>query len=511
MQKLNSIRPDPEELNTPNRSIAHIEAALKLVSDWLHEEQIYRGVDYALRGKRTLTGVQRVGPVAMDLTLCNERRAHLVVSVARRPTNYLLELLVNMVPKMLKACENQHIAFKTIRAQREAYYERVKAELISEAAEKWEVISDDTESETEDGDIKNLANYDPTTGNKLDETGKVVLINPKFKKLDLDQKVKETLKDNPDEEENFVAEAKALALIKEKGIPQTENKEPLDTEGVECLEPVKNQDDSAENKEMDTTIEEKKPEELPETKDPENEIQTKDDTKPDATAASEPLSIEEKMKRKLLEKQKDRRRSKDTEDEPKAKKEKLDPESKMNEIFEAPAETDTSVPVKAETDNAADDADAESDSEVKQEFKPPKPKKDNSREGKIKRRKIRAENRERVLKEQEAYIDSKNIEIPFYYQTKSEPSNSGFLVHYGIEAPEKMIVRVTLTSQCLRKGQEDTSKVEDMIEQQKALGNLQFDVKKEAQTEYSSVLIIFSFAISCKYHEHLDGQKSIQL
>ena len=89
--KLNTMRPDPTELTYPSMVVSHIEAALKCCSDWLHEEEIAEDYASALANKRTLLGMQRVGPIAMDMMLTGERRAHVVLTCGRRPTRHLLE------------------------------------------------------------------------------------------------------------------------------------------------------------------------------------------------------------------------------------------------------------------------------------------------------------------------------------------------------------------------------------------------------------------------------------
>merc|ERR1712226_62641 len=95
-----------------------------------------------------LIGIQRVDPLAMDLTLCNERRAHLVLTAGRRPTKELLEKLCELMPKMLEGCENLHVSFKHIKNQKEKWTEREREELL--ANEEWEYVSDDTEEEEEE-------------------------------------------------------------------------------------------------------------------------------------------------------------------------------------------------------------------------------------------------------------------------------------------------------------------------------------------------------------------------
>merc|ERR1712228_1085310 len=69
MNKLNQLRPEPKELEYPSKVVSHIEAALKCCSDWLHEEESKKQLIHTRNGKRTLLGMQRVGPIAMDILL----------------------------------------------------------------------------------------------------------------------------------------------------------------------------------------------------------------------------------------------------------------------------------------------------------------------------------------------------------------------------------------------------------------------------------------------------------
>merc|ERR1711972_543122 len=61
-----------------------------------------------------------------------------------------------------------------------------------------------------------------------------------------------------------------------------------------------------------------------------------------------------------------------------------------------------------------------------------------------------------------------DIPIPDYYNVNIEHQNSGYLITYGIVAPHKMVVRVTLTSTLLRKDikqkeEDEQKKHEEMI------------------------------------------------
>merc|ERR1712214_276611 len=63
MKKYNTLTPDANEMNFPSKSIGHIEAALKNISDLVHENEIHKEYSNALQNRRTLLGLQRVGPI----------------------------------------------------------------------------------------------------------------------------------------------------------------------------------------------------------------------------------------------------------------------------------------------------------------------------------------------------------------------------------------------------------------------------------------------------------------
>lgn len=53
MKKFNSLTPDAAEMNFPSKAIGHIEAALKNISDLVHENEIHKEYSNALQNKRT--------------------------------------------------------------------------------------------------------------------------------------------------------------------------------------------------------------------------------------------------------------------------------------------------------------------------------------------------------------------------------------------------------------------------------------------------------------------------
>ena len=99
--KLNSLRPSPQELDYPAKVVSHIEAALRNISDLVHQNELQGGYSRANEGKRSLLGIQRVGPVAMDMMVVGERRVHIVLACGRRPTKNLLETVCGKMVEML--------------------------------------------------------------------------------------------------------------------------------------------------------------------------------------------------------------------------------------------------------------------------------------------------------------------------------------------------------------------------------------------------------------------------
>merc|ERR1712050_12603 len=105
MNKLDFLRPTAKELDYPAKVIAHLESALRNISDLVHQNEIQNGYSRAVQGKRTLLGIQRVGPVAMDMMIAGERRLHIVLACGRRPTKKLLENVARKMIEMLSLTE----------------------------------------------------------------------------------------------------------------------------------------------------------------------------------------------------------------------------------------------------------------------------------------------------------------------------------------------------------------------------------------------------------------------
>merc|ERR1712050_4309 len=145
-------------MNFPSKAIGHIEAALKNISDLVHENEIHKEYSNALQNRRTLLGLQRVGPIAMNMMLTGERRAHLVLNCARRPTKKLLEFVCEKVTDMLKTTERPFANFEERKEHLQLYKDSVdskKKETNKKGVhfhEKEDGASDAKKAKTEDGE-----------------------------------------------------------------------------------------------------------------------------------------------------------------------------------------------------------------------------------------------------------------------------------------------------------------------------------------------------------------------
>ena len=161
--KLNAMRPDPQELTYPSMVVSHIEAALKCCSDWLHEEEISEEYTSALANKRTLLGMQRVGPIAMDMMLTGERRAHVVLTCGRRPTRQLLEQVAGKTIEMLQYTSRGFLNYQQMQkdfdeyhknldeAETQAKQEEEMEKQAQEAAKKLKVENEDNDKKIAEG------------------------------------------------------------------------------------------------------------------------------------------------------------------------------------------------------------------------------------------------------------------------------------------------------------------------------------------------------------------------
>ncbi|XP_072834141.2 zinc finger RNA-binding protein 2 isoform X2 [Pogona vitticeps] len=107
MAKHASIYPTEEELQGIQKAVSHSERALRLVSDWLTEQEAGKEEASHEDGKadnppRLLKGVMRVGILAKGLLLRGDRRVHLILLSAQKPTLGLLQSVAEQLPKQLE-------------------------------------------------------------------------------------------------------------------------------------------------------------------------------------------------------------------------------------------------------------------------------------------------------------------------------------------------------------------------------------------------------------------------
>ncbi|XP_060088621.1 zinc finger RNA-binding protein-like [Heteronotia binoei] len=106
MTKHSSIYPTEEELQAIQTVVSHSERALRLVSDWLTEQESGKEEGNKEPGKseswpRVLKGVLRVGILAKGLLLRGDRNVHLILLSARKPTLTLLQSIAEQLPEQL--------------------------------------------------------------------------------------------------------------------------------------------------------------------------------------------------------------------------------------------------------------------------------------------------------------------------------------------------------------------------------------------------------------------------
>ncbi|KAH0625987.1 hypothetical protein JD844_034386, partial [Phrynosoma platyrhinos] len=110
MSKHSSIYPTEEELQAIQTVVSHSERALRLVSDWLTEQETVKEEeeDSQEKGKtedpppRVLKGVMRVGILAKGLLLRGDRSVRLILLSAQKPTLALLQSIAEQLPKQLE-------------------------------------------------------------------------------------------------------------------------------------------------------------------------------------------------------------------------------------------------------------------------------------------------------------------------------------------------------------------------------------------------------------------------
>ncbi|KAM6461692.1 zinc finger RNA-binding protein 2 [Liasis olivaceus] len=106
MTKHSTIYPTEEELQAIQKVVSHSERALRLVSDWLVEQETGKEEEQEEKGKtskppRVLKGVMRVGVLAKGLLLRGDRNVRLILLSARKPTLALLRSIAEQLPKQL--------------------------------------------------------------------------------------------------------------------------------------------------------------------------------------------------------------------------------------------------------------------------------------------------------------------------------------------------------------------------------------------------------------------------
>merc|ERR1711976_263704 len=72
---------------------------------------------------------QRVGPIAMDMMLTGERRAHVVLTCGRRPTRKLLEKVAEKTVEMLQYTERGYANFNKRKEEIQEYIRKQREQL----------------------------------------------------------------------------------------------------------------------------------------------------------------------------------------------------------------------------------------------------------------------------------------------------------------------------------------------------------------------------------------------
>ncbi|XP_066491495.1 zinc finger RNA-binding protein-like isoform X2 [Tiliqua scincoides] len=111
MTKHSSIYPTEEELQAIQKVVSHSERALRLVSDWLTEQETGSKEASTEKGKtdsppRVLKGVMRVGVLAKGLLLRGDRNVRLILLSAQKPTLALLKSIAEQLPEQLGKVTN---------------------------------------------------------------------------------------------------------------------------------------------------------------------------------------------------------------------------------------------------------------------------------------------------------------------------------------------------------------------------------------------------------------------
>ena len=414
--KLNELRPAPDELNHPSTILSHIEAALKCVSDWIHEEEIYQEYSHALNNKRTLLGMQRVGPIAMDMMLTNERRAHVVVTCGRRPTDKLLQLVAGKTIQMLLYTERGFTNYSKRMEELRNYHKKM---------------------------------------DQLEEAKRAAKEEEERKKLELEalieQQKQEAIKKEEESRNAAIAAMKKAKEQREKAKKALEEMERLDQEasGTEekKLDETKENDEAKENSEAKQNDEAKEKETEPEELEPmqtdESAVQKRSESVSESesekpTGQEVPTNFAEERAKQLAEENTENRQEQNG----------LTDAANWDSI-ENDRKQDISE--KALDSSNGNDKNTQDSQVQKTNESQPTNEESNQKLGQATKLGIPPPS---FMKDGGIKIDTTEPKEPRadpdYYQIQMEPTNSGYLVTYGIIAPAKMVVRVTLTSNVLR-------------------------------------------------------------
>ncbi|XP_012878077.1 PREDICTED: zinc finger RNA-binding protein 2 [Dipodomys ordii] len=103
MGKHATIYPTEEELEAIQKTVSHVERALRMVSDMLAEEEQERAEEegYEHSGPRALKGVMRVGILAKGLVLRGDRSVKLALLCSQKPTRALVQEIAERLPEQL--------------------------------------------------------------------------------------------------------------------------------------------------------------------------------------------------------------------------------------------------------------------------------------------------------------------------------------------------------------------------------------------------------------------------
>ncbi|XP_059845624.1 zinc finger RNA-binding protein isoform X2 [Hypanus sabinus] len=120
MTKHAAIYPTEEELQAVQKIVSHTERALKLVSDYITEQDKPKNKEEDKKdivkdrddNQRALKGVMRVGVLAKGLLLRGDKNVDLVLLCAEKPTGALLNRIADNLPKQLAVTTSEKYEVK---------------------------------------------------------------------------------------------------------------------------------------------------------------------------------------------------------------------------------------------------------------------------------------------------------------------------------------------------------------------------------------------------------------